>query len=79
MMYYVALLQCVQCARTAEALGTTRLLILWQGMWVLLIPPLAVFCGILWFAWKRSRQADVGNASTPDMAMDATSRPTERL
>lgn len=63
MMTLVALFQCVQCARTAEAMGLARLAVLWQGVWILLLPPLAVFGGILYFAWKRSRQAEVGMAS----------------
>lgn len=62
----VALLQCVQCARSAEALGQVRLSVLWHGMWVLLLPPLAVFGLILWFARRRSRQAEVGTAMGSD-------------
>lgn len=65
----LALLQCVQCARTAEAMGTARLLVLWQGMWVLLLPPLAVFGGILWFAWNRSRQAEAGIAAEAEITI----------
>ena len=61
-----ALFQCVQCARTAEALGQARLAVLWQGVWILLLPPLAVFGGILYFSWKRSSQAEVGMASGAD-------------
>ena len=74
MMAPLALLQCVQCARTAEALGTARLEVLWQGVWILLLPPLAVFGGIMWFAWNRSRQAEVGMAEDADMAIGPDSR-----
>jgi len=59
----LALFQCVQCARTAEAMGLARLAVLWQGVWILLLPPLAVFGGILYFTWKRARQAEVGIAN----------------
>lgn len=62
----MALLQCVQCARSAEALGLAQLAVLWNGMWVLLLPPLAVFGLILWLLWRRARQADVGTAIGSD-------------
>lgn len=62
----IALLQCVQCARSAEALGLAQLAVLWSGMWVLLLPPLAVFGLILWLFWRRARQADVGTAMGRD-------------
>lgn len=78
MMDPLALWQCVQCARTAEAMGAARLLVLWQGVWVLLVPPLAVFGGILWFAWKRSRQTAVGMAAGADMVSGAVSRTADR-
>jgi hypothetical protein len=74
----VAMLQCVQCARTAEALGAARLLVLWQGMWILLIPPVALLSGILWLAWRRSRQAEVGMAMAGVNERGADSRPAER-
>ena len=75
----LALLQCVQCARTAEALGTARLLVLWQGMWILLLPPLAVFGGILWMAWKRARQTEAGIQADAGLAIGAPSRTGDRL
>jgi CHASE2 domain-containing sensor protein len=71
MITILAFLQCVQCARTAEAMGLARLSVLWQGVWILLLPPLAVFGGILYVSWKRSRQADVGMASGVDSRMGA--------
>jgi len=78
---YLALFQCVQCARTAEALGVARISVLWQGVWVLLLPPVAVFGGVLWLAWKRSAQAEVGSAAAvdPDIATGADSRTGARL
>ena len=78
MMEPMAMLQCVQCARTAEAMGAARLLVLWQGVWVLLVPPLAVFGGILWFAWTRSRQTGVRMAAGAYMFMGTVSRTGER-
>lgn len=76
-MDYLGFFQCVQCARTAEALGAARMFVLWQGMWILLAPPLAVFGAILLVAWKRSRQAETDIAASAN-SMDADSRAAGR-
>ena len=48
--------QCVMCFRTAEAQQGERSRVLNSGIILLLIPPLAILGGIIWFAWRRNRQ-----------------------
>jgi hypothetical protein len=62
-MTWLLAFQCVQCARTAAAQGEARLAILWQGVEILLVPPLVIFGGTLYALWRRGRQADALNAA----------------
>lgn len=48
--------QCVMCFRTAEAQQGERSRVLNSGIIILLIPPLMVLAGIIWFAWRRNKQ-----------------------
>jgi hypothetical protein len=50
-MIYFA--QCVMCFRTAAAQQLERSRVLDYGILVLLIPPLAIFFGLLWMARRR--------------------------
>jgi hypothetical protein len=48
--------QCVMCFRTAEAQQGERSRVLNSGIVILLLPPLVVLAGIIWFAWRRNKQ-----------------------
>ncbi len=48
--------QCVMCFRTAEAQQGERSRVLNSGIVILLIPPLLVLSGIVWYAWRRNKQ-----------------------
>lgn len=61
--------QCVQCARTAAAQGEARLEILWQGVLVLLVPPLVILAAILYACWRRSPQAEADSTADGTTAL----------
>ena len=48
--------QCIMCFRTAEAQQGERSRVLNSGIIILLIPPIVILGGIVWFAWCRNRQ-----------------------
>jgi hypothetical protein len=48
------------CFRSAEAQQGERSRVLNSGIIILLIPPLLMLGGIIWFAWRRSRQQAAG-------------------
>ena len=68
--------QCVMCFRTAEAQQGERSRVLNSGIVILLIPPLVVLAGIIWFAWRRDKQQSNSvdekvTADRTDEAIDA--------
>jgi preprotein translocase subunit YajC len=44
------------CYRTAEAQQGARSRVLNSGILILLLPPVLLMAGIIWFAWRRNRQ-----------------------
>ena len=47
--------QCVMCFRTAAAQQAERSRVLNEGIVILLIPPILVLAGILWWAFRKNR------------------------
>ncbi len=48
--------QCVMCQRTAEAQQAERARALNRGILVMLVPPVAILGGVLFFAARRDRR-----------------------
>jgi hypothetical protein len=76
--------QCIMCFRTAEAQQGERSRVLNSGIIILLIPPIVILGGIVWFAWRRNRQqcrekAVPSSNEYVDAVFTADSRPTQTL
>ena len=84
MHLYSLMAQCIMCFRTAEAQQGERSRVLNSGIIILLIPPIVILAGIVWFAWHRSRQQCSEKALPSDNGhvealFTADSRPTQTL
>ena len=55
-------LQCAMCYQNAAQQGAKAMAALNAGIWILLLPPMAIIGAISWMAWRR---ASDGKSSPP--------------